>query len=108
MSVVRLNDTLIEIDGRARVERGPAPRTSIATKEILSDEVTAAHYQLGKRDANGVPIVEGQEFAWLDWLGQSVWYVYVLEGDGEQARWVEQGYHASEDAALTAATAIIS
>lgn len=104
MEIVRLNATLIEIDGRVRAEQGPRLIETVATLEILSDEVTASHYKqtatpemvaAAERDVDpqpyppgfaknacdkfGRPIVIGQPFAYLDWKAPKEawpWHVY--------------------------------
>jgi hypothetical protein len=38
-----------------------------------------SHYKLGFRDALGKPIVDGEEFTYLDWYGVPVWYYYQLQ-----------------------------
>jgi hypothetical protein len=85
-----------------RLERGPRRVMANATKEVLSNDVTAAHYRLpepikdakgqvvkGKSgkpilsyalDADGQPIKEGEEFTYLDYgqdRAQMPWYVFV-------------------------------
>lgn len=58
MDIQRLSDTLIEIDGRVRCERGPRLiEVDKATPEILSDDVTARHYHRGGVDKFGRTIV---------------------------------------------------
>lgn len=82
MHIVQLNPTLTEIDGKVRVEIGPPRKREVATEELLSDEVTASHYQVGKPDALNKPIVIGEEMDYLDWKGLWVYHVYVLR-DGK-------------------------
>jgi hypothetical protein len=85
-----------------RLERGPRRVTAKATKEVLSNDVTASHYRLpepikdskgqtikGKSgkpilshalDAMGQPIKEGEDFTYLDYGQDRVqmpWYVYT-------------------------------
>jgi hypothetical protein len=65
------------------VEQGPRRVTKIATKELLSDLITARHYQVGTFDAFGKKIELGKPFTFLDYreiFGPRVWYVY-REGD---------------------------
>lgn len=64
-----------------RIEQGPMLKRGVATKELLSNDKTADHYQLGGPDAFGKPIVEGSQFDYLDWggsttEGEKVFYVY--------------------------------
>jgi hypothetical protein len=80
-----LNDALIQIGDNARVERGPLRRTAIASAALLTSyEAQVAQfgstlrdsYQIGALDSDSNVIVEGQEFAFLDWNGTPVWHVY--------------------------------
>lgn len=89
-----------------RVEPGPALKTAKATAELLSDEVTAAHYAVGARDAKGEVIELGQPMAYLDWKGERVFYLYQLRDDDSAAegqRWFEVDTFATEEAAHAAA-----
>ena len=109
MDVKRLNERLVEIDRCVRVERGPVMKTAIASAETLSDEVTASHYAIGKPDKLGKPIVEGEEFAYLDWKGAHAWHVYELcveEWAGPEPQWRRRGYYADESEAMAAAGAL--
>lgn len=100
------NGSLIQIGdddtiGSKRIEPGPVKKTAKATKELLSNDVTADHYFAGQRqigeDADGNPIMhtgvdadgrtieEGAEINYLDWLGHqrgeegcSCFYLYQL------------------------------
>ncbi|MCX5570630.1 MULTISPECIES: hypothetical protein [Kaistia] len=118
METIRINEDLIEIGGKARVERGPARKTAEATEALLSNENTAAHYQVSQpvlnedgeqigwshRDALGQPILLGQPMAYLDWLaGRNVFYVYLLDARG---KWQEDSDHPDEVAAIARATEI--
>jgi len=48
---VNLSETLIEYDGRVRIERGPRLfEVAKATPELLSNDITAGHYHRGGRD----------------------------------------------------------
>ena len=48
---------LIQVGRTVRVENGPARKTAVATKKLLSDAITAPHYQEGAPDAMGKKIV---------------------------------------------------
>lgn len=76
MDIVRRNEAMVDIGDRVRVERGPRMVTAIATEELLDDNVTAGHYKVGGFDKLGKPIVLGQEFTYLDWLGPHVFHLY--------------------------------
>jgi hypothetical protein len=104
METTRINEDLVEIGGRARIERGPAKKTGKATEALLSDEKTAAHYQLGARDAAGAVIEAGKPMTYLAWLAPKGFYVYALV----EGSWAEDCFHADEAAALTRATEIAS
>lgn len=104
MDITRINEDLIDIAGKVRVERGPAKRTGKATEAVLDDDRTAAHYQLGRLDADGKVIEAGKSFTYLDWLGPRGWYVYVL-GDGAP---VEDSFHDDEAAAVARGTTLAS
>lgn len=90
--ITEIGDNLFEKDGKFRIERGPKLKMDVATEELLSNDVTADHYQAPKtvtvdgveveifsRDAMGDPIRLGQEMIYLDWLGEYTWYSYKLE-----------------------------
>jgi hypothetical protein len=118
MDIKYLGDNIIEIDGKVRIEVGPARIKAIATKEILDDKVTAAHYAVGLPDALGKPIKIGEEFTYIDWKGlkPQVHYVYALETveevndvTGAKAkvdRWLPKDVKPTEQEALSVATAI--
>jgi hypothetical protein len=114
MDIKYIGDNIIEIDGKVRIEVGPARFKAIATKELLDDKVTAAHYQVGLPDALGKPIELGKEFTYIDWKGLSapVHYIYALEAVDETDdkgkkstinRWMPKGSKPSEAEALSAA-----
>jgi hypothetical protein len=78
----RINERLSESnDGTFRIELGPRMLKGVATAELLSDKVTAAHYQAGRLDAKGKPIVLGQDMDYADWLGPHVHNLYRLVDD---------------------------
>lgn len=73
---------IIEIGKTIRIEDGPPRKTAIATAEILDNKITAKHYQKGRIDAMGKPILLGEEMTFLDYYGEHVFYVYSLEDVG--------------------------
>lgn len=106
METIRINEDLVEIGGKARVERGPTRKTGKATDKLLADDATAAHYRLGAPDADGKMIEAGKSMAYLDWLaGKTVSYVYGLDDVGQ---WREDSVHDDEAAAIARATEIAS
>lgn len=116
MDIVRNDDgNLIEIDGKVRVEAGPRRRREIATQELLSDVVTAAHYQVGKPDALGKIIALGEPMDFIDWRSpERTFYVYQLEEvtdevDGQPVknmRWLPKGDRPDETSALSFAATL--
>lgn len=111
METKRINEDLVEIGGKARVERGPARRTGKATEALLADDKTAAHYQIGVRDAAGNLIEAGKPMVYLDWLGAKGFYVYSrVEPTPEKpgGDWPQDSFHTDEAAAIARATAIAS
>ena len=72
-------ENIVDLSDYVRVEDGPLRRTEIATEELLSDEVTARHYQVGKPDAAGNFISLGKELTFLDFKAKRVWYVYKFQ-----------------------------
>lgn len=106
METKRINEDLIEIGGKARVERGPARKTGKATDKLLANDKTAAHYQLGARGADGDLIEAGKTMAYLDYLaGRTVFYVYALDESGQ---WQEDSVETDEAIALVRATTLAS
>jgi len=106
METIRINEDLIEIGGKARVERGPARKTGKATEALLANDQTAAHYHLGAPDADGKVIEAGKTMAYLDWLaGKTDFYVYGLDDDGQ---WQEDCVLQDEAAAIARATELAS
>jgi len=79
---------LVQVSKRARVERGPARKTTVATKEFLEHPQTASHYRERMRDAAGADIHLGAPMEYLDWKGEWVWYVYRFQ-DG---KWTRMGF----------------
>jgi hypothetical protein len=72
-----------QITETTRIEAGPPRKKAVATEELLSDRVTASHYQVGRLDALGKPIQLSQEMDYIDWLcPNKVWYVYKLDDNG--------------------------
>jgi hypothetical protein len=76
---VEINSNLIEFDGKYRIEMGPPRKVAVATEELLSNELTAEHYQVGAKDALGKEIVLGEEMTYVDWHGPRVWWVFELQ-----------------------------
>lgn len=94
MTVNHINEKLFSIDEVIRGEIGPPLKRAKATKELLSDEVTARHYQVGERDAENNIIEEGKEMAYLDWKNkdQWCWYLYrwtAMEGQDKDGKTVD-------------------
>jgi hypothetical protein len=108
------------------IERGPERKREIATKELLSNLRTADHYQVGRLDARGQPIVLGREMEYLDYYGTYIWYiacqrtvgvdakgVVILPGDTSgrvaakrEMRWIPVGVARDEIEALQKAWAL--
>jgi len=72
-----------------RFEPGPARRKSYASEEVLA--ILKPSYRQSMIDADGKPIAMGQEFTYLDWGGEFIWYVYRLDGES----WTEIGQAAT-------------
>jgi hypothetical protein len=116
MEIKRNTDgDLIEIGDSVRVQRGHVRRREIATEALLSDDVTAAHYAVGRPDALGNIIALGQPFDFIDWRsGERVFTVYRKETvDDEIAgapvtveRFLPKGVHGTEELALSQAVAL--
>ena len=127
MATVRINSDLVEIDGIARVERGPKTCVAIATEALLDDAVTAGHYfaNLTEKelaefpegsphppksfDALGKPIYIGEEMTYRDWLGEPWYHVYQWEEPIEKDKegiWTKVGEFATEAEAVSEATKI--
>lgn len=80
MAIVR-KGTVLEFDGKVRIEPGPVKKRAVATAELLSDAVTAEHYFAGTRtieeggktvekigrDRLGKPIEMGKPIDYFDW-----------------------------------------
>lgn len=92
----------IQFSETVRIERGPARKQAIATPELLSDDVTARHYQEGAKDALGKPIKIGDRMDYLDWKGAYVWYVYKLDG----GRYQPAGSHPDLEGAIAIARSL--
>ena len=118
METIRINEDLVEIGGKARVERGPARKTAEATEALLSNDKTARHYQVSEpvmseegwqvgwthRDALGQPITLGKPMTYLDYLaGPTAFYVYQLD---ERGNWQEDSVHDDEATALARASTL--
>lgn len=107
MPAATRNGQILQIGDTVRIEPGPVLKRAEATKELLSNDVTADHYvgprkatqdeiadpnvltigdQVFRVDAEGKPIQLGEEIAYLDWLGHhngeegsTGYYVYAYE-----------------------------
>jgi hypothetical protein len=118
MKIEKLGDNITEIDGKVRVELGHVRRKEIATEELLSNDVTAAHYGVGLKDSLGNVIALGKPMDFIDWLSPDRhFYVYQLqevtdmvdEKPVKNMRWLPVGEPAvfdDEAAALSRATTI--
>lgn len=123
MNIVKVGDTITEIDGKVRIEPGPVRRRAIATKALLADEITASHYKVGARDALRKPIKLGEMMDYIDWKSpERVFYVYqrldLKVGDTDPitgkptavalSRWMLKGDRPDEHAALSLATELVA
>lgn len=117
----RRNGAMIEIGDAVRIEAGPVRRRGIATEELLSNDVTAGHYQVGAPDALGKPIVLGEIMDYVDWRSPArAYYLYSLDKVDtikmtqgpkrgqtiDQPRWVLAGTYETEEAAISAGLAL--
>jgi hypothetical protein len=115
---LRVNEALVEIGDKVRVEAGPEMLTAIATETLLADDATASHYKVGRKDKLGRTIQIGQEMAYLDWLSPNVFHLYELSTEDETVeleggpeiqsvtRWRRRGFYRSETEALAAGVAL--
>lgn len=73
--------TFEQVGERHRVERGPRVLEAVATPELLDNEVTASHYQVGRFDAVGKRIKLGEKMTYADWKNREayVWKIYELQ-----------------------------
>jgi hypothetical protein len=69
LEVTRKGDMIVLGDDAVRIEEGHVLKTATATKELLDNSATAPHYQIGRLDALGNTITEGQEFTYVDYGG---------------------------------------
>lgn len=108
--IKKISDTITEIDGKVRIESGPARLRAKATKELLSDDVTATHYKVGAIDAVGKKIELGKEMTYIDWKSRDVvFYIYKLGKDDEGVqRWLPAADpQPNYESALTKALALV-
>lgn len=75
------NSRILQVGDNIRIEPGPKLVKAVATEELLHNNRTAAHYQVGERDARGRPIELGKEMSYLEWGADDtpineVFYVY--------------------------------
>ena len=96
-------EIIIQVSKTVRVELGPARKKAIATKGLLSNQVTAAHYRVGQGDALNRTIKLGAEMSYIDWLSpNNTWYLYEKVGEVYELR---AGFGTKEEA-LAAAVVI--
>lgn len=69
---------IVQLSDKYRAESGPVRKEAVATTELLSNEVTAEHYQEGKFDAMGKTIKLGEKMTYLDYRNARCWYLYEL------------------------------
>lgn len=81
-TITKIGENITQIGDKVRVEVGPKLLEAIATEELLSDDVTAGHYQVGRRDSVGDIIVLGEPMKYLAWGGRTT--------PGEQSHYVYQ------------------
>lgn len=116
---VEIQGDLINIGDNVRIEPAPKRVTAIATEELLSDAITAAHYQVGQPDAFGKPIALGEEMTYLCWGGadeppivvQNVYQLQPIPEDeqiegGATERFICVGSYDSRDEAVSAGTSL--
>lgn len=93
-------EPFVQVSPTVRVEMGPKRQKAVAGVELAPDldekgkprdmedqprkrlangKTLARHYKLGMRDARGKVIQEGEEFTFLDYFGEHVYYIYQLE-----------------------------
>lgn len=112
-------DRVTQVSETVRIEAGPPIKRSTATKNTLSNDVTASHYVKGGRDAFGKTIEIGKQFHYVDWKCGEEDYVFTLyqlrddaghiaeaefDDDGNRvARYQIVDRYATHDAALEAA-----
>ncbi len=116
MATVGNKGSIVTVGNNMRIERGPALVTAAATPELLSDDLTASHYAVGKQDAKGEFIEEGKDFSFLNYGGTNHegvygYYVYkrrdLSEADQKALNtdytyiYDEIGFKPTEEAAIT-------
>lgn len=104
-----VNDSLISVGEKVRIERGPLLKTATASAALFESGELADHYKLGALDKLGAVIVDGQEFSYLDWRGPHAWHVYELvaeEWAGPEPKWRRRGAYETQAEAVSAATVI--
>lgn len=127
---------IVQVGDKVRIEPGPVRKKAVATKELLDDGVTAAHYHEPRQepildgagkptgemktvvaiDALSNPIKLGQEMDYIDWKAKArVFYIYVLEEVKEKdkdgnlvviERWLPKSEAPNYEDALTKALAL--
>lgn len=133
MAEIRREGDIIFVGDKVAIERGPARLTAKATEELLSNNVTADHYQPPRPatpeeieradiltkgdqrlflDAAGVPIELGKTMTYLDHLNpEPGFYImeladrpdYDADKHGEKQIWQERGYVAVKNGDAEAA-----
>ena len=106
---VKRNGSIINVGTDVRIEAGPARLESEASPELLSNEYSAEHYQVGLIDAAGHTIEIGKPMVYLDWKGQPGFYVAQWAPDPEHADqgvWQDRGFSPTEEDAVAFAKTI--
>lgn len=89
------------------IESGPRIYTETATPELLADDVTAAHYAVGKMDQTGKVIVLGEPMTYADWQSKDrAWNVYQWGFGDEQWRWLKVAVFNTEIEAIQHASTL--
>ena len=119
---ITFNGDIISLGDKVRIERGHCRRNAVATKELLSNDVTAAHYFAGMRkvseggktvekvgiDALGKPIVLGEPMDYIDWKSpERAWYLYQMDKDGIWQKVGPYAGYTEQGAAMTAGLKLI-
>ncbi|MFO1151017.1 MAG: hypothetical protein U1E62_21795 [Alsobacter sp.] len=106
---VKRSGSIITVGQDVRIEAGPARLESKASPELLSNERTAEHYQVGLIDAAGRTIEIGKPMTYLDWKGRPGFYVAQWvpdEAHPDQGVWQDRGFYPTEEDAVAFAKTI--